>query len=212
MARPRKVGDEQVYEAAFRVMQRRGPSEWTLAEVAAAAGLTAGALVQRYGSKRALQVELIAQFAEGATQAYEGLLARHASPLAAVRAYAAELACLAGTPEGFAHHLDYLRLDLTDPEMHVHFRRQAEAARSFLREALERAVAARELKSRTDVAALARMLETAVTGSLFTWATYREGEADAWLKHDLDAVLVPYVRRPRNREARSGGGASSKRA
>lgn len=195
MARPRKVSDDAVFEAAFRVMQVRGPAEWTLADVAAEAGLTAGALVQRYGSKRALQVELIARFAEGIEGMYDALRARYASPLAAVRAYAAQVACLAETPEGFAHHLDYLKLDLTDTEMRVHFRRQAEAARAFLREALKDAVAAGELKRGTDVRALARMVETAITGSLFTWATYREGKADGWVRRDLNAVLAPHLRR-----------------
>jgi AcrR family transcriptional regulator len=188
------VSDEAVFEAAFRVMQVRGPSEWTLADLAAEAGLTAGALVQRYGSKRALMVELMALFADGVSEMYDSLRAQYASPLAAVRAYGDQVACLAGTPEGFAHHLDYLKLDLTDPDMRVHFRRQAEAARSFLRAALADAVAAGELKRNTDVSALARMVETAVTGSLFTWATYREGDSRAWVARDVEAVLAPHVR------------------
>ena len=194
MARPRKVSDEQVFEAAFRVMQARGPAEWTLADVAADAGLTASALVQRFGSKRSLQVELIALFAEGVEEQYDALRAQHRTPLAAVRAYVEQIACLAGSPEGFAHHLDYLKLDLTDPEMHVHFRRQAEAARAFLHAALDDAVRAGELRAGTDVAALTSMVETMITGSLFTWAVYRDGNATSWMLKDLQAVLEPHRR------------------
>lgn len=192
MARPRKVSDEQVFEAVFRVMQERGPAEWTLADVADEAGLTASALVQRFGSKRALQVELIALFADSMEEQYRAMRTEHASPLAAVRAYAEQIACLAGSPEGFAHHLDYLKLDLTDPDMHVHFRRQAAAGRAFLHAALADAVAAGELRADTDVAALARTVETAVTGSLFTWATYRDEDAMPWILKDLDVVLNPH--------------------
>ena len=192
MARPRKVSDEQVFEAVFRVMQERGPAEWTLADVAAEAGLTASALVQRFGSKRALQVELIALFADSVEEQYRAMRTEHASPLAAVRAYAEQIACLAGSPEGFAHHLDYLKLDLTDPDMHVHFRRQAAAGRAFLHDALADAVAAGELRANTDVGALARMVETAVTGSLFTWATYRDEDATPWILKDLEVVLNPH--------------------
>jgi AcrR family transcriptional regulator len=209
MARPRKASDEEVFEAAFRVMARRGPAEWTLTDVASEAGLTAGALVQRFGSKRALQLELIARFADGVTQMYGTLLARHASPLAAVRAYVAQISCLAESPEGFAHHLDYLRLDLTDPEMHVHFRRQAEAARTFLREALAKAAVAGELEPGTDVRGLARMVETALTGSLFTWATYRAGSARRWVARDVEAVLAPHVLRA-GRTGRAGAGGGTK--
>jgi AcrR family transcriptional regulator len=53
-ARPRKVSDDDVFSATHRVMQRVAPGELTLAEIALEAGVTAGALVQRFGSKRAL--------------------------------------------------------------------------------------------------------------------------------------------------------------
>lgn len=76
--------------------------------------------------------------------------------------------------------------------MHVHFRRQPAAARAFLHAVLGDAVAAGELRADTDVAALARMVETATTGSLFTWATYRDEDATSWILKDLDVVLAPY--------------------
>src|SRR4029079_17596689 len=63
--RPRKVTDDDVFAAAYRVMQRVGPADLTLEAIAREAGVTAGALVQRFGSKRQLQVAL----AEGAARA-----------------------------------------------------------------------------------------------------------------------------------------------
>jgi AcrR family transcriptional regulator len=48
--RPRKVSDEEVFAAAHRATLRLAPSELTLAEIAAEAGVTAGALAQRFGS------------------------------------------------------------------------------------------------------------------------------------------------------------------
>lgn len=194
MARPRKATDEAIFEAAYRVMQRLGPAQWTLSDIAEEVGLTAGALVQRFGSKRALQIRLIERFADGVPAMYADLRRRHDSPLAAVRAWADRIACLAETPEGLAHHLDYLRLDLTDPDMHVHFRRQADAARRFLRDALRDAAGRGELAAETQVDTLVRQVETTVTGSLFTWATYREGPAADWVRRDLDLALHPYLR------------------
>ena len=43
-----------MFAALVRVMHRRSPAELTLREIAAEADVTAGALVQRFGSKRAL--------------------------------------------------------------------------------------------------------------------------------------------------------------
>jgi AcrR family transcriptional regulator len=193
VARPRKASDEQIFEAAFRVMQRRGPADWTLADIAADAGLTAGALVQRFGSKHRLLVALIARFAEGVPEMYAALRRQHRAPLAALRAYAAQVACMAPTPAALAHHLDYLRLDLTDPEMHPHFRRQAEAGREFIAAALRDAQAAGALVAGVNVARLARLVETVITGALFTWATYRQGSAEAWMRRSLDELLEPFV-------------------
>lgn len=208
MGRPRKATDDVIFAAAYRIMQRRGPAQWTLADVAAEVGLTAGALVQRFGSKRALQVTLMEKFADATPAMYADLRRRHASPLAALRAHALGIACMAATPESLAHHLDYLRLDLTDDEMHIHFRRQAEAARAFIRGTLDDAVTEGELKRGTDTEALTRLVETTITGSLFTWATYREGSAEAWMERDLQQALAPNQpprrRQPARRLSRRG--------
>jgi AcrR family transcriptional regulator len=192
VARPRKATDDQIFEAAYRVMRRRGPSEWTLADIAAEAGLTAGALVQRFGSKRDLLVTLIERFAAAVPDLHAALRAKHRSPLAALRAYAAHVACLAASPGELAHHLDYLKLDLTDPKMHPHFKHQAEAARSFVSATLAEAVARGELRKGTNVARLTRLVESVVTGALFTWATYREGSAAHWMRRHLDDLLASY--------------------
>jgi AcrR family transcriptional regulator len=202
MARPRKASDDEIFEAAYRLMGRLGPAQWTLADVAAEVGLTAGALVQRFGSKRSLQVQLIAKFADALPAMYAELRHRHQSPLAAVRAYAEQVACLAESPGMLAHHLDYLKLDLTDPDMHVHFRRQAEVAQRFVREALADAVAQGELPEETNVVTLARQVETVITGSLFTWATYREGSSADWIRRDLDLALGVRRSRPMRKPRR----------
>src|SRR4030095_4806223 len=52
--RRRKAEDVDVFAALVRVMLRRGPAELTLRAIAAEAGGTAGGVVQRFGSKRAL--------------------------------------------------------------------------------------------------------------------------------------------------------------
>ncbi len=189
MPRPRKVSDQAIFDGAFRVMRRSESVRWTLADVAAEVGLSPGALVQRFGSKRALQLLLAEQFADSAPEMFAGLRRRHPSPLDALRAYADCVAGLAESPETLAHHLDYLRMDLTDGDLHQAFRRHAETARAFIRDVLDDAVAEGELCFEGDTASLARQIETTITGSLMTWAVYREGPAIEWLRTDLEALL-----------------------
>lgn len=193
MPRPRKASDAEVMAATHRVMQQVGPAQLTLGRIAAEAGVTAGALVQRFGSKRGLMLALMAEFAGSAPVFFAQLRAAHPSPLAALRAYAGGQARMADTPATLAHHLSYLQIDLTDPEFHAHFSAQARDSRGELRRLVADAVAAGELKPGTDVDVLTRAVQSVLTGSLFVWATLREGTAAEWVRADLDAVLAPYL-------------------
>ena len=191
--RPRKVSDDEVFAAAHRAMTRLGPGELSLAAIAAEAGVTAGALVQRFGSKRALLLALAGRFAGAAGDLVTGLLASHETPLAALRAYAECMAQMAESPAALARSLAYLQIDLTDPDFRPHLLTQARATRAGLRSLIEAAVAAREIAPNADPRALARTIETVVSGSLLTWAIYRQGTAARWIRDDVDAVLAPYL-------------------
>jgi AcrR family transcriptional regulator len=191
-ARPRKVSDEDVFAATQRVMQRVGPGELTLASIGEEAGLTAGALVQRFGSKRALMLELMSRFSTSANEMFAELRAAEPSPLATIRLYAQCMAQMGESPATFAHHLAYLQIDLTDPDYFQNIRAHARAVREGLRSLVEEAVAAGELRADTDADALARVLELTVTGSLWSWAFHQEGTAADWMRHDIDALLAQY--------------------
>jgi len=200
--RPRKVTDEQVFAAAYRAVNRLAPSELTLAEIAAEAGVTAGALAQRFGSKRALLLSLARAAAASAGDFISQLKAAHRSPLAAVRAYAECMAQLAQSPAVLARNLAYLQIDLADPDFREQLAVQAKATRAGLVDLLTAAVAAGELRKTTDVPALARTVEAMVSGSLMTWGFYSEGPADRWIRDDVNAVLAPYLRDGRHAKKR----------
>jgi AcrR family transcriptional regulator len=198
--RRQKVTDEGVFAAAQRAMSRRGPHELTLADIAREAGVTAGRLVQRFGSKRALLVALSQRFAGSAREVFAGLRAAHRAPLATLRAYAACMADLAPTPEALLRNLAYLQGDLADGVLRRHLVANARATRREIETLLEAAIAGGELRRNVDARALARTIETVIGGSLMSWATYREGKAVDWIGRDLEAVLAPWLKR-----ARAGG-------
>ena len=177
----------------MRVMERVGPSQLTLAAIAKEAGVTAGALVQRFGSKRALLLTLAAGMADWTGEMFAGLRAAHASPLAVVRAYGDCFAEMADSPGGIAHHLAYLQTDIADPDFRRYLARQSRSTRDEFRRLLDEAVAAGELRAGVDTSALARAVQTTVTGSLMTWAIYEEGPVATWIREDLDGLLEPYL-------------------
>ena len=201
-----KVTDEDVFAAAHRAMSRHGPHELTLAAIGDEAGVTAGRLVQRFGSKRGLLVALSARFAGSAGPIFAGLRAAHRGPLATLRAYAACMADLAPTPEALLRNLAYLQLDLADETLRGHLVENARATRHEIEALLEGAAAAGELQRDIDVRSLARTVEVIISGSLMSWATYREGKAVDWIGRDLDAVLAPWLRHSRAKATTVAGG------
>jgi AcrR family transcriptional regulator len=188
-----------VFAAAYRVMQRVGAGDLTLTEIAREAGLTAGALVQRFGSRRALLLRLGEGVADAVPDMFAQLRAANPSPLGALHAYADCMAQMGEGPGGLAHHLGYLQLDLTDPDLHRHVKAQARASRDGIRALLDAAVREGELRRGVDTASLARIVEAVIGGSLFSWAFHREGRATNWVRRDLDAVLAPYLATGRRR-------------
>ena len=180
--------------AAQRAMSRLGPGELTLAEIAGEAGVTAGLLVQRFGSKRDLLLALSEQFSGGTERDVRASCARgHRSPLAALRAYSDCMAHMASSPAAFARNFAYLQIDLTDPDFRKHLVKHAAATRVELQKLIKEAIDAKELAPDTNAKQLARTIEAVVGGSMMSWAFYQEGTAAKWMRHDLDAVLKPYI-------------------
>lgn len=200
--RRRKAENAAVFAALVRVMQRRGPAELTLREIAAEAGVTAGALVQRFGSKRAM---LLAHARYAAATGDVGVPVPHprtASPLETLRSVTAVHAQLAGSPRAALRNLAYLHNDLADPVLHRQLLRMSRAARVHYEKLVADGVAAGELRADTDVPALARSIEVTLNGSFLAWTLYREGSAAEWLREDLEATLRPYLVRPKKRVRR----------
>jgi AcrR family transcriptional regulator len=200
--RPRKAENHDVFAALVRVMMRRGPGELTLREVAAEAGVTAGALVQRFGSKRAMLLAH-ARYVAATGDAGVTLPRPASSPLETLRSVTAMYAELAASPRAAVRNLAYLLNDLSDPTLRRHLLRMSRRARTWYERLLTEAIAAGELRGVTDVRQMSRSIEATLRGSFLGWSLYREGPAYDWLRADLDALLRPYL---------THGGISSQRS
>lgn len=186
--RPRTVDDAAIAMALGRVIARDGPARLTLAAIAREAGLAPATLVQRFGSKRNLLVQLSKGAGDGGPLVAR-LRAEGRPPLAIVRAFFLCYAEMASTPETMIHSFGaYLQIDLADATLRRNLVATGRKNERLIAELLDEAVKARALR-RVDTAALARALFAVTTGSLLAWATYREGKAAAWLGRDLDLVL-----------------------
>jgi AcrR family transcriptional regulator len=192
--RRRKAEDADVFAALVRVMERVGPAELTLRAIAEEAGITAGALVQRFGSKRALMLAHARHAAATLDIGFGVQIGAGAgSPLDDIRAELTVYARLAETPRAAIRNLAYLQNDLADPILRRHLLRLKRATRARHERLLADAVAAGELRAGTNIRSLARMIEVTLTGSFLAWTLYREGSAANWLREDLETALRPHL-------------------
>jgi AcrR family transcriptional regulator len=61
MARPIIASDEEILQAAHRVLDRRGPDGFSISEVATEAGISRATIILRFGSTSALKLTLLTQ-------------------------------------------------------------------------------------------------------------------------------------------------------
>jgi AcrR family transcriptional regulator len=191
--RLRKAQDTDVFAAMVRVMMRVGPAQLTLSAIAKEAGITAGALVQRFGSKRELMLAHARYAAATLDIGFGPPPRRTSSALAAIYECARDYARLAQTPEAALRNLAYLQRDLADPALRRNLLRLQRAARAYYEQLVAAAIGAGELGPATDVRALARTIEITLGGSFLAWTLYRQGRAASWLSEDLKAVLRPHL-------------------
>lgn len=189
--RPRQVSDEEFLRAAFRAIARVGPSRLTLADVGDEAGVSAAAVIHRFGSKRGLLLAAAADAASGTTYIFAGLRAKHRSPVRALLGLAECMTLLGATPEEIANTLAFLRLDLTEPDFHRHALEGSRAMHAGIRELVKNAVATHELIP-CPAGRLASALQATMNGSQLNWAVHRKGAMTTWIRRDLETVLEPY--------------------
>jgi AcrR family transcriptional regulator len=190
--RPRQASDEDMLKATFRTITQLGTARLTLADVAREAGVSAPAVIQRFGSKRALLLAAAADAATGSDYIFPGLRARHRSPLAALLGLADCMTLMGSTPQDVANTLTFVRHDLTDQEFHRHALAGSQRMHAGLASLVSDAVKAGELR-RCNASRLAWGLLATMNGSLLNWTVHRQGTLAAWIRRDLKTVLDGYA-------------------
>src|SRR5215207_3464771 len=192
--RPRTISDERILAAVATAVGEIGPVKLTLADVARAAGVSTGALVQRFGSKRELLLGFLrlgvaeSLPARAMRAAYEGA----PDPVEGLVRAVLGLVGRDRSPQEFGNHLAFLHLELADPEFRALLSRYDAGLRAELSDYLADAVAAGQLAV-DDVPALAAAVSSLISGTQIVWAMSRTGSLADALRRDLTTLLAPYA-------------------
>lgn len=190
MPRPRSVTDEQILEGTVRAIGRYGPAKLTLAHVAGEVGITAAAIVQRFGSKRALLLAVGESSGRTIDALVDAALERP-DPIEALHDVLLDQITPVRSAAEMANHLAFLNLDLADPELRRRARQHGRALLNGIRRLIEAACEAGDLDS--DVPeVLAVAVYTTYNGAMISWALVGNGALSTWLRDQIDLTLAPH--------------------
>jgi len=182
--RPRTVQDRDVVAAVVRCIGRYGSDVMTLAHIGTEAGITAGALVQRYGTKRNLLLLTSRTSREALAAAVRTLDFDIDDPDTVTDRLLDLVIGDFADPDVVANNLSFLMLDMTDEE----FRAEAVAYFAILRDAFRRVVVRRGMELR-HAPAIAGIVVEAVQGTAIVWAVDRRGTLRERLRATLTAII-----------------------
>jgi len=178
MARTKAIGDEAVLAAAATVMFAKGPSEFTLADVAKAAGIAPATLMQRFGDKHGLTVAAIDQD----NRSFDRFLAELPGEVGAeavIGIFAGMFPNVGEDVAGFADQLLWLRQDMRDPDLNRLARERFGKLRA--------AVAQRMPLLPIPADEAATLVEAQWQGVLVQWGIFRQGRLADFVTASLRA-------------------------
>ncbi|SFB62294.1 transcriptional regulator, TetR family [Amycolatopsis marina] len=184
MGRPRKISDDELMAACGRAIGRYGPG-FTLAQVAAEAGVAVGTVSGRFGSKHGLLVAMMTAGGAGAAQRMRSAADRHRDPAEAILAAVLVAAEGVDDPATTTNHLAQLGVDMSDPDL----RDGLVAMRAEVRAVLRSLLAAAALPSAPPPARAARIIAALAHGTQLDWALSPTGKLRDRLRGDVRAVL-----------------------
>lgn len=199
---------EQLLDAAERVFRDRGVAKTSLAEVAAAAGVTRGAVYWHFRDK----ADLFGAMCKRATLPLDAMLVdaggkAHDDPLGAVRAVAVlALTRLATDPRAQAvFEVIFHKTEMTGELAEIAGRQERDRCDclSNVESILAQAVALGQLPSDTDTALATRLLHAYVSGIMRAWVLDKDAyDLAARAPSLVDTIIAGLAANPPRRASR----------
>ncbi|MEC3982153.1 TetR/AcrR family transcriptional regulator [Amycolatopsis sp. H20-H5] len=190
MARPRSISNERLIAAAGIVIGQSGPG-FTLAQVAAEAGVAVGTVGQRFGSKNGL-LQALSRLSTQQSVDRMRAVALGLDPLVGLRAALMSVYSDLGTAETAANNLGQLGADIGDPGLRSLVGEHYAAVEAEIHLLVD--AAAPSLPFAPEARRAARTLLAVINGVALDWSIRPDGLLADRLAQDVDAVLTAWAR------------------
>jgi TetR/AcrR family transcriptional regulator, macrolide resistance operon repressor len=179
MPRPKLHSDQTILEAAHRVLLEKGPSSFTLTDVANTVGISRAALIQRFKDKQTLHLKVM----EHATQEVRDYF--DAAPkdkgLGPLWAMLADLIDGVGAGDDFAGYLLIEWSDVTDPALNALAVERNHLVREAIRDRLPDGPHDREKA--------ASLIQSVIQGSCMQWLVEKQGALNTFMLAQTRAII-----------------------
>jgi AcrR family transcriptional regulator len=195
VGRPRSFEDDAIFAATARVIARVGHDRLTLAVIAEEVGCSAPALVQRFGSKRALIRSYIEWSISHNQQRWDQVTSGDQSPIEAIKARVqmprSERPDEVTDPEGFPSTVYFHLVAWEDEALRPLVDDRRQKAEDELRKMLELATQSGEI-SDCNEAQLASLLFTAFQGAALQSLATPGAHIEDRLGELVETLIAPY--------------------
>lgn len=183
--RPRRVSDDQIFDALAQAISEQGPHQWTLPGVGKRIGLTGPALAYRFGNKRGLLLAFAAHQPDATDAHFAETTVRARSPREAIIDALVGLISAMTTKQQVANNVAMLSLDLADSELAQHTEHQARIIKTRVADLIH----ATDQRPASTAATDAAHLYTVWSGAIITWAIDGKGTLADWTTTRLATAM-----------------------
>jgi AcrR family transcriptional regulator len=195
VGRPRLFEDDAIFAATARVVARVGHDRTTLTAIAEEVGCSAPALVQRFGSKRALVRSFIEYSIEHGHERWHEATESADSPIDAIKARVrvprSKRPSELSDPDGFPVTVFFHLAAWEDEALRPVLAQRRKDAEGEIRRLLEEATARGEIAN-CDEADTAGVMFAAFTGAALQFLAEPEMKIERRLEDLVDKIIAPY--------------------
>ncbi len=196
MSRTKTRNDEDILASIGQYLIREGIATFTFEKLSKEVGLSQATLVQRFGSKRSLLLQLAQQNSQAIIALFRTTTQQYADePIKAIVQGFGGFVAGVKDKGNMAANLAFLQLAIQDPEIHSAIADSIHQLENMTIILLQSALDNKALQPGTDTVALARLVFTIYNGTIINWAMLNDTtDIQTELTHNLQMIFKPYLK------------------
>ncbi len=193
MSRKKKITDQEVLEAALKVICEKGHSNFSLVDVSNEVGLSPATIIQRFKSKNELVLEAFKSFNKDFENHVTGSDYSDRSSADALIDFIVEMSERFEVGQ-IGNQIELLMLDVVDPQMNKVARDHFVLFRKKVKQIISEGLKSGEFRKENSADDLVLLLEAFWIGVVIQWAIFKNGTMKSWVRSKTRIIVKQWVK------------------